>query len=96
MHPYLTDARSLHLAEAVEKVEKSIKPKFIQKRRRRYYATIHAQLGTPIHVIEKLLNHVSGSFGGVAGIYNRFQYQDEMHHAVDSYEKFIQSLIRSG
>ncbi len=60
---------------------------------RRTYATIHAQLGTPIHVIEKLLNHISGSFGGVAGIYNRFQYQAEMRHAVDSYETFIQTLL---
>ena len=41
---------------------------------RRTFASTHAQLGTPIHVVEKLLNHVSGSFGGVAGIYNRYSY----------------------
>jgi integrase len=27
---------------------------------RRTFASIHASIGTPIHIIEKLLNHVSG------------------------------------
>jgi len=59
---------------------------------RRTYASIHAQLGTPIHVIEKLLNHASGSFAGVAGIYNRYQYLDEMKAACQRYENYLHSL----
>ena len=34
--------------------------------------------GVPIHVIEKLLNHVSGSSGGIVSVYNRNQYLPEM------------------
>lgn len=60
---------------------------------RRTYATIHAQIGTPIHVIEKLLNHVSGSLSGVAGIYNRYTYMDEMREAVQKYEDWIISKV---
>lgn len=59
---------------------------------RRTFASTHAQIGTPIHVVEKLLNHVSGSFGGVAGIYNRYSYQDEMKEACAQYEDHIRSL----
>ena len=59
---------------------------------RRTFASVHAQLGTPIHVIEKLLNHASGSFAGVAGIYNRYQYLDEMKHACQRYEDYLHSL----
>ena len=50
---------------------------------RRTFASKMAELGTPIQVTEKLLNHVSGSFGGVAGIYNRYTYQPEMRKALD-------------
>lgn len=60
---------------------------------RRTYATVHAQLGTPIHVIEKLLNHVSGSLSGVAGIYNRYTYMDEMREAVQKYEEWLTSEV---
>lgn len=61
---------------------------------RRTYATTHAQLGTPIHVIEKMLNHVSGSLAGVAGIYNRYSYAAEMREACITYEAHIERIIR--
>lgn len=60
---------------------------------RRTAATHMAQLGTPPHVIERLLNHVSGTFGGVAGIYNRFQYLDEMREAVTAWEAKVHGAI---
>ena len=60
---------------------------------RRTYASIHAKLSTPIHVIEKLLNHVSGpSFSGIAGVYNRYQYLNEMKAACQRYEDYLHSL----
>jgi integrase len=57
---------------------------------RRTYSSVHTQLGTPIHIVEKLLNHVSGSF---AGVYNRYSYMDEMKKAVPRYEEWIQSKV---
>ena len=62
---------------------------------RRTFATLHAELGTPIHVIEKMLNHQSGTLAGVAGIYNRYNYQPEMRSACAAYEAHIQSLLAS-
>ncbi len=56
---------------------------------RRTFASNHARLGTPIYVMERLLNHVSGSFSGVAGIYNRYSYMDEMREACRRYEDWI-------
>ena len=38
---------------------------------RRTYATMHASIGTPPHIVERLLNHASGTISGVAAIYNR-------------------------
>jgi integrase len=62
---------------------------------RRTFATVHAKIGTPIHVTEKILNHVSGTISGVAAIYNRHSYIEEMKAAVDEYDKFIAKLISS-
>ncbi len=59
---------------------------------RRTYATNMAALGVPIHVVEKLLNHASGTLRGVAAIYNRFSYWEEMKDAVEKWERRLQSL----
>ena len=49
---------------------------------RRTYSSNLARLGIPIHVTEKLLNHVSGTISGVAAVYNRHSYWEEMREAV--------------
>jgi integrase len=61
---------------------------------RRTYATAHASMGTAPHIIERLLNHVSGTISGVAAIYNRFQYVDEMRAAVNSWEERLAAVVR--
>jgi integrase len=60
---------------------------------RRTFATNHAALGTPPHVTERLLNHVSGTISGVAAIYNRFQYRHEMCEAAAKWEARLCSIL---
>lgn len=56
-----------------------------------------ADLGVLPHVVERVLNHVSGTFGRVAGIYNRFQYVDEMREALTVWEAhLLEQLKRDG
>jgi integrase len=50
---------------------------------RRSAATHMASFGVAPHVIERVLNHTTGTLGGVAGIYNRFQYLPEMRIALE-------------
>lgn len=59
---------------------------------RRTFSSQLAALGTPIHVTEKLLNHVSGSLSGVAGVYNRYSYAAEMRAAMEAYEAHVLKL----
>ena len=40
------------------------------------------------------MNHVSGQISGVAAIYNRFQYQDEMREAVTKWEARLAALLK--
>lgn len=63
---------------------------------RRTAATGMARGGVPPHVVERLLNHVSGTFGGVAGVYNRFAYLDEMRQALSAWEGHVTRLAAKG
>lgn len=60
---------------------------------RRTYATTLAKLGTPIHVVEKLLNHVSGTVGGIVAVYQRHQWWDEQIAAVTAYENHLKTAL---
>jgi integrase len=59
---------------------------------RRTAATHMARLGVAPHVVERILNHTSGTLGGVAGIYNRFTYLPEMREALDRWARTIEQL----
>src|SRR5690606_35799471 len=50
---------------------------------RRTAATRMADLGVMPHIIEAVLNHISGSKAGVAGTYNRSLYEPEKRAALE-------------
>ncbi|MEH3065422.1 MAG: tyrosine-type recombinase/integrase [Methylobacterium radiotolerans] len=50
---------------------------------RRSVSTGLARIRVPPHVIEAILNHVSGAKAGVAGVYNRHLYDAEKREALD-------------
>ncbi|MBI2718721.1 MAG: site-specific integrase [Rhizobiales bacterium] len=60
---------------------------------RRTYSSNLARFGVPIHVTERLLNHVSGTVSGIAAVYNRHTYADEMRKAVQTWEEFVAALV---
>lgn len=60
---------------------------------RRTFATGLAEIGVAQQVTEALLNHVSGEKGGLAGIYNRYEYRAEMHTAMRAWSRFIDVII---
>ncbi|MFZ5876372.1 MAG: hypothetical protein ACOYXU_08180 [Nitrospirota bacterium] len=52
-----------------------------------------ARGGTAIQVTEKLLNHVTGAIRGVAAVYNRYSYLDEMREAVRRHDDFLSGVL---
>jgi integrase len=60
---------------------------------RRTCATRMADLGVQPHVIEAVLNHISGHKAGVAGIYNRATYAAEKRAALDLWASHLQVEI---
>ncbi len=59
---------------------------------RRTFATVHAKIGTPPHIVERLLAHHSGQISGVSAIYNRHSYLPEMRDALETYEAYLAKL----
>jgi len=49
-------------------------------------------LGIKPHVVEALLNHISGHKSGVAGIYNRATYQTEVKTALAQWAEYVASI----
>jgi integrase len=45
------------------------------------------------HVIEAIVNHVSGAKGGVAGVYNKAQYHDERRKALKAWGAHVAKLV---
>lgn len=61
---------------------------------RRTVATRMADLGVLPHVVEAILNHVSGHKAGVAGIYNRSSYAAEKKAALTLWGDHVASLVQ--
>jgi integrase len=62
---------------------------------RRTAATLMAEIGVQPHVIEAILNHVSGHKAGVAGIYNRNPYEAEKATALARWAEHVASLVEN-
>jgi integrase len=60
---------------------------------RRTAATRLSELGTLPHVVEAILNHISGHKAGVGGVYNRATYAKEKREALDTWAKHLSGLV---
>lgn len=63
---------------------------------RRTFSTRLQALKVPAEVREKLVNHVSGTQKGVAGVYEVYGYEEEMKFAIAQYENFLLPLLAQG
>jgi integrase len=52
---------------------------------RRSGASIMPALGITLPVVERILNHVSGSFSGIVQVYQRYDYAKEMAEALEAW-----------
>jgi len=59
---------------------------------RRTAASGMARAGVAPYVVEKVLNHVSGTISGVAAVYNRYAYDAERCAALDQWGEFLAGL----
>jgi len=89
----------VHLAEAMEEIaakergEPVAIPRWTFHDLRRTAATGMARLGIAVRVTEAVLNHVSGTGGGIVAVYQRHDYADEKRQALEAWARFVLSLV---
>lgn len=62
---------------------------------RRTATTGMARLKFPPHVVDRVLNHTSGTIRGVARVYNRFDYLDERKAALEAWGRALEAIVIS-
>lgn len=60
---------------------------------RRTATTGMAGLRIPPHVVDRILNHTSGTIRGVARVYNRFEYAEERKVALEAWGRTVGTII---
>jgi integrase len=60
---------------------------------RRTFATDTAEIGVAPHIVEAVLNHVSGHKRGVAGTYNRATYEPQKRAALDRWADHLLAVV---
>src|SRR4029077_3806536 len=51
------------------------------------------RLNFPPHVVDKVLDHASGTIRGVATVYNRFEYLEERRPALEAWGRYVDNLV---
>jgi integrase len=90
---YMLDALRAELAEAGRDPERVGAGKWILHDLRRTAATGMARLNIAPHVVDRILNHVSGTIRGVAAVYNRHAYLDERKAALEAWSRYVAALV---
>jgi integrase len=62
---------------------------------RRTCASGLAALGVQLPTIERVLNHISGSFGGIVGVYQKHEFAAEKAEALERWAQHLIGLIAS-
>src|SRR5262249_25906689 len=53
-----------------------------------------ARLGINLPCIEKVLNHASGSFAGIVGVYQKHSFSDEKRAALEAWGRHVLALVQ--
>jgi integrase len=64
--------------------------------RRTMSTLMNDRLGVLPHVVEAVLNHISGAKGGVAGVYNKALYLRERVEALDLWADHLDAIVADG
>lgn len=70
-----------------------IAPWTLHDLRRTLVTRLSEDLHIQPHIVEAVVNHVSGSKAGVAGTYNRALYLDERHTALDAWAAYVLRIV---
>jgi integrase len=88
--------RELDATIAATRKERRAKPMpawRIHDLRRTFVTMVNEQRLAPPHVVEAIVNHISGAKGGVAGVYNHALYLEERTQTLAAWGRFVRELV---
>lgn len=68
-------------------------PHFTLHDLRRSFASGMQRIGVRIEITETLLNHISGSFDGIVGVYQQYEYVEECRDAINRWEIHLRNIL---
>ena len=74
------------------KLGDSVKPWRLHDLRHSVSSMLHQEIGIEPHIVEAVLNHISGARGGVAGRYNHAAYNAQKRAALEQWESHVKVL----
>jgi len=83
------------VARAKAGIKKAMPPWRIHDLRRSFITHINERGFAQPHVVEAIVNHISGHLAGVAGTYNRAQYLAERRRALDAWGLHVSTLVEA-
>jgi integrase len=83
------DGKVLELQRVVDPKASPLPGWTLHDLRRSFVTHAHDQLGVDIPVIERAINHISGTFGGIVGVYNRAPLLKERRGAFDAWDRLL-------
>jgi integrase len=60
---------------------------------RRTAASGMAKLGFQPHIVERVINHISGAQGGLVSVYQRYEYVEERKRAIEAWGSYVDQLV---
>ena len=86
------DAAMLALAREELGEEAAIEP-WVTHDLRRTAASGMQRAGIDLHIIERVLNHTSGSYGGIVGTYQRHKFEMQVAEALEAWSKLVVGIV---
>lgn len=83
---------AMEAAAAQERGEPVEVPRWTLHDLRRTCATGLARLGTPVHVTEAVLNHISGTRAGIVSVYQLHDYADEKRRSLEAWAVEVERI----
>jgi integrase len=77
-------------------IKKPMEPWVLHDLRRSFVTHLGEHLKVPPHIVEALVNHVSGVKAGVAGVYNKASYLEERRQALAGWALWLTQQVEPG
>jgi hypothetical protein len=87
--------KAIAASRRARRVKTAMPPWRLHDLRRTFVTMVSEKSFAPPHIIEAIVNHISGTKSGVAGTYNKALYLDERRQALVAWGRYVEELAQA-